>query len=442
MKTMWTTAKRLARKTPVERDRYIDFLRLFAIVVVVLGHWLMAVIVVRDGDVEVDHLLALAPGAQYLTWILQVMPVFFIVGGFANAMSWSSSQRVGRRYSEWLQSRTTRLLRPTTVFATVWAGATLLLMTMGVDPATLRMATQAVAVPLWFLAVYLGIVALAPLMIRLDRRYGWSVPLSLASAALVVDYLHHGIGVPVVGWSNFLFVWLAVHQIGILWQRGALPRGISGNLAVAAAGLVGLYLLTVIGPYPTSMVGVPGSAWTNNLPPTVALIVLAVVQTGVMLVLRRPVTAWLQRPSMWAVVVAGNGRIMTIYLWHMTAMITVAGFGLLAGGSGLAINPLTGTWWWSRLIWIAVLLVPLAGLTSLFGSFEANRVAHPATNTAVVVGVMVVIWGFARLALGGFVATDSATVGFLAPLAVLLGAWLLGITTLGRAHGGVGSTPS
>ena len=91
---------------------------------------------------------------------------------------------------------------------------------------------------------------------------------------------------------------------------------------------------------------------------------------------------------------------------------------------------------------LILLLVPLAGLTSLFGSFEANRVAHPATNTAVVVGVMVVIWGFARLALGGFVATDSATVGFLAPLAVLLGAWLLGITTLGRAHGGVGSTPS
>ncbi len=190
------------------------------------------------------------------------------------------------------------------------------------------------------------------------------------------------------------------------------------------------------------MVGVPGSAWTNNLPPTVALIVLAVVQTGLMLVLRRPVTAWLQRPSMWAVVVAGNGRIMTIYLWHMTAMITVAGLGLLAGGSGLAINPLTGTWWWSRLIWIAVLLVPLAGLTSLFGSFEANRVVHPATNTAVIVGVMVVIWGFARLALGGFVATDSATVGLFAPLAVLLGARLLGITTLGRAHGGVGSTPS
>jgi hypothetical protein len=55
---------------------------------------------------------------------------------------------------------------------------------------------------------------------------------------------------------------------------------------------------------------------------------------------------------------------------------------------------------------------------------------------------MVVIWGFARLALGGFVASGSANVGFFAPLAVLLGARLLGITALGRAHGGFGSTPS
>ena len=42
----------LAAATPASRNRVVDLLRAAAIVVVVLGHWLMAAVVVRDRELE------------------------------------------------------------------------------------------------------------------------------------------------------------------------------------------------------------------------------------------------------------------------------------------------------------------------------------------------------------------------------------------------------
>lgn len=427
MQTMWRRARRMADATPPERDRYIDFLRVLSIAVVVLGHWLMAAVMIRDGEVFVDHPLTAAPRIQYITWVLQVMPIFFIVGGYANEVSWASAHRKGNGYSVWLQDRTVRLLRPTMVFAAVWAVVTSVLVMFGTDVSLLRVATQVVAVPLWFLAVYVGVVVLAPVMLRLDDRFGWSVPAALVVAAALVDAASRGLGIPGIGWINFLFVWLGIHQLGVRWRRGAMPSRPTSGVLMATVGLTGLLILTTIGSYPVSMVGVPGMEWTNNLPPTVVLMVLAVFQMGIILAIRTPLTGWLEREVVWSAVVVGNGRIMTVYLWHMTAMVAVIGFGLWFDGVGFGIDPLSGAWWWSRLLWIVVLAVPLAGLSVIFGSFEEKRPAKPVAALGSVVGLLAVIWGFAQLALHGFVAAGSAGVAFAPALAVVMGSWTLGV---------------
>lgn len=432
MKTMWRQAKSMADETPESRDRYVDFLRLFSIAVVVLGHWLMAVVVMRDGEVVVDHLLAAAPRMQYATWVLQVMPVFFIVGGFANAISWAAARAKGHGYSTWLQGRTARLLRPTMVFAGIWAIVAFVLVGLGIDQQLLSIGTQVVAVPLWFLAVYVGVVALAPVMIELDRRFGWLVPAGLLVAAGIVDWMHHSLAFPVVGWSNFLFVWLGVHQLGVRWQQRTLPQRTRGAIALAIGGLAGLVSLTIFGPYPVSMVGVPGAEWTNNLPPTVGLMALAMFQLGMILSLREPVTRWLKHRSVWAAVILGNARIMTTYLWHMTAMVGVLGLGIWAGGFGFGIEPVSAAWWWSRLAWIALLIVPLTALIAGFGQFEQNRSSRPVSALPVLLGVLTVMWGFAALAIGGFVAAGPASVAVVPAIAVVVGSWLLGVRP-GRA---------
>ncbi|MEX0789892.1 MAG: acyltransferase family protein, partial [Actinomycetota bacterium] len=110
----------LAEKTPAGRDRYVDFLRAFSICVVVLGHWLIASVYLRDGEVGGVNALHVIPGIWVATWILQVMPLFFFVGGFANLVTLDSLSRKGGDYAGFISSRVDRLLRPTAVFLAVW----------------------------------------------------------------------------------------------------------------------------------------------------------------------------------------------------------------------------------------------------------------------------------------------------------------------------------
>ncbi|MFZ5872699.1 MAG: acyltransferase, partial [Actinomycetota bacterium] len=72
------------------RDRFVDALRVGSLVVVVLGHWLMADV---RPDGEVSNALVSVPALEPLTWVLQVMPLFFLVGGVAHTFALASLER-------------------------------------------------------------------------------------------------------------------------------------------------------------------------------------------------------------------------------------------------------------------------------------------------------------------------------------------------------------
>src|SRR5438270_5092604 len=112
----------VAAATPARRERYVDFLRVFSLAVVMFGHWLMAAIQWRDGHLVAGNVLEAAPATQWLTWIFQIMPVFFIVGGFSNTASWTAAKRDATPYGTWLCSRLARLVRPVLAFAVGWSG--------------------------------------------------------------------------------------------------------------------------------------------------------------------------------------------------------------------------------------------------------------------------------------------------------------------------------
>ena len=134
-----TTAAELARATPDSRDRYVDLLRVASLGAVILGHWLMAVVVAGpDGTVRATNALAILPWLQPLTWLLQVMPVFFLVGGFAHATALASHGRRGATYADFVRSRAGRLLRPTAVFVGVWLALALVIEVLGQDRGVLR----------------------------------------------------------------------------------------------------------------------------------------------------------------------------------------------------------------------------------------------------------------------------------------------------------------
>lgn len=76
-----------ADATPPDRNRAVDFYRAAAMTMVAVGHWLGMVAVFGDGELVAGNLLDFSPEYGWITWIGQVMPLFFFVGGFASATS-------------------------------------------------------------------------------------------------------------------------------------------------------------------------------------------------------------------------------------------------------------------------------------------------------------------------------------------------------------------
>jgi len=119
----------MATAPPLEdRDRFIDLLRVACIVAVVLGHWATTTVVWEPDRVLSVNALSVVPWTRAATWLIQVMPLVFFAGGFANSVS---RRRTGS-YLTYLDGRLGRLLVPTGAFLGVWLA--LGLATEALDP--------------------------------------------------------------------------------------------------------------------------------------------------------------------------------------------------------------------------------------------------------------------------------------------------------------------
>ncbi|MEO5877144.1 MAG: acyltransferase [Streptosporangiaceae bacterium] len=364
-------AQRVADATPHSRDRAVDALRAFAILGVVLGHWLVTALVSRgQGALAVVSPLRSLPLLTPVTWLLQTLAVFFLVGGYTVA-------NAGAPYLPWLRRRLGRLARPVPALLLAWVPLTLGLWAMGVTADSLRSILKLVLSPLWFLGVYAALTALAPVFGFLWHRLGlWSVALPLAVTALV-DVTRFALAEPAgpagpagLGWINLVAGWSVPFLLGVGWARGAFTTRRLPVL-MAVAGTAATLLLIRYASYPGSMVGVPGTPVSNLNPPTLAAVTFGIAQAGLALLLRGPLTRWLRRPRPWAAVALANLSAMTVFLWHQTAMLLVTvgalTFGLLPGLHTVPDDP---AWVAARLLWLPAFAAALTACWSLFHRYE------------------------------------------------------------------------
>jgi len=363
------TAGAMADATPEDRNRVVDLLRAASILVVVSGHWLMAGMRVEDGQLVRDDVLEMAAWLHPLTWVLQVMPVFFLVGGYANALSWRSARSRGETYGGWLRSRLRRLTLPVVPLLLFWAAFAPLASAVGLGDGFLRTTTAAALVPTWFLAAYVVVVALVPLTLAAWERLGWRSVLAALGAAGLTDLVSISADLPALGFLNYVFVWAGVHQLGYAWLDGAL-EGRARRLGLVVVGAAGLLALVTWGPYAVSMVGVTEHGVNNAYPTRVTLFLLGLLQAGVVLLLEPRLRALVSHRAAWVAVIAVNARIMTLYLWHFTAMGLVLAASLLLGGVGLHRETLSAGWWSSRPLWLLVLAVVTVAVAAVVGTFE------------------------------------------------------------------------
>jgi hypothetical protein len=368
---------------------------------VVVAHIATTTVIWEEGRIATENALSTITETHLATWLLQVMPLLFFAGGFANARSLAHQ---GGDYLAYLRTRLRRLLGPTLAFMAAWLFIGIVAEPLPLpEPNIIERAADLAALPFWFLGLYVVVVALAPAMWRLHRRLGWRVPMLLVAGAVVVDIIVHGAGLDTVGVANYAFVWLLPHQLGFLYADRKLERVAA---PFAGAGLIGLVVFVTLGNYPVSMVGVPGEDRWNTDPPSLALIALTLWLIGLAL-LARP---WIERGAARAARLLHrlNSMTLTLYLWHVSALALAAAVMLPLGFP----RPDVGSaWWWTiRPLWLLAILPFLALLVLAFRRFEIHPARPPGPDleyvrtrsTATAISVVSLALGILGFGVSGF----------------------------------------
>lgn len=365
-----------------ERDRFIDLVRAGALLVVVFGHWMATLPQVQDATtIGNEHLLHEWGAAAWLTWVLQVVPLFVLVSAAA-----TPTPQPGATLA-WWSARAQRLARPTVTYLVVLAALWSLWLVGSPLGDFVPLFSGSVTVHLWFIVMLLLVQLALPLVSELDRRSGLVVPVALVVVAVAVDlarWLTAGGGSPRtlgtvvatapagIGWANVVIVWLVPQQLGLAWRRGRLAGRATGA-GLVAGGLAWAAGCAALG-YPVAMVGSdPVTGASNVLPPTAALLGVVAIQAGIVLLVEDPVRQWLRGRRRWQAVQLVAALGMPLYLWHKLAeppALWVANRLGLAVDRGLPGDP---GFWGGRVLWLLVCTVLVVPIVAAVVWWERRR---------------------------------------------------------------------
>jgi len=395
-----------------QRDTAVDFVKAACLIVVVGLHAMMAGFTVGDEGLSITNALDGHPIFAWSTWAVQVMPLFFLLGGFSSLTQWRRLRGAGVTASDYVRMRITRLARPAVLlFALVGLTLAILALT-GLPGDVLREVGFRIGQPLWFLAVYIGCAGLVPWMAALHERAPRLTLGGLLLGVVAVDSVVAATGIELIGAFNLLFVWLLIQQLGFAYADGiigVLPRWALFVLAVAAFAMLA-FLTTIFG-YSTDM-------YENLNPPTVCILVLGVGQ----LMLFATLHPWLQslanRPRVARVGLWVNANSMTIYLWHVPVIVLVVVVMLVANLPFPA--PLSAEWWQTRPLFLVAIGVALFPVVMLVRQFDRSRADDHEVTMPPWLAALKVVLGIAGV-------TTILIVGFTPVAGAVIGVVLLGL---------------
>jgi hypothetical protein len=378
------TLSDMAAAAKPDRNRAVDFYRAVAMMAVALGHWAAIVIGLdASGEVFGGNALEYNSDLSWMSWIFQVMPLFFVVGGFSSAMSLDSHNTNGGRAQDWVVARLRRMTAPAVVLAGTWLAIIAAGFAIG-QGGLVAIGAVAAAIPLWFLSNYAIDTALAPYVLPAFRRSpklvmagGLGVYLALEALRFVeiggplgvITHLHH---------LNWVLGWLIFQVVGFAWRDGMLPTG--PKLAAAAAVLWGAAIAGVtVGPYPMAMVHFDGIVNSPTYPPSLALMAFGAAYSATALLFAPHISRWLANSSRaWNAVVGANGIAMSVYLWHMTAAVGASALFYVLGWLPTA-DVGTMAWWLQKAPLMAASTVILIGIVAKVSSTERKALLAPRT---------------------------------------------------------------
>ncbi len=367
------------------RDRSIDLVRAALLVVVVVLHSLMVGVSWGTDGPLLENATESQAWFTPVTWFAQIMPLFFLIGGFSSITHWRKVQSRDGSASDYVRTRLVRLLVPGLALVAIIGVGIIGMTVAGVSAEIIATAGYRISQPLWFLGVYVLCSALVPLAVMFHGKHPVVTLASLGAAALTVDAIRFSTGIEVIGYVNLLVVWLFIQQLGF-W----LADGLFGKLSrrflgfTALNSLLLLVLLTAAGPYSADML-------QNLNPPTVALVLLGVSQLCGFILLRGYLIRLAEFPPINKIVDALGSRSMTIYLWHMPVLIALASI-LLVSGADLP-TPTSEAWWATRPRWLLAVGVTMVPVAYYAGRIETVRLGFASGPTSARTAFLATILG-------------------------------------------------
>lgn len=310
------------------RDRVTDAVKALALALVMIGHGLAWT---RKPDGSITNTLEAAPQLFVLTWVLQILPLFFLLAGAG------LRGLINRQGAADYARRVERLVAP--VLPLLLITLILVLVATPFVDDDIRDAIGLLPVQLtWFIAVYLLVIAAAPALARVHAPLHM---LAWLAGIAVVDVLRFNVS-EAIGWLNLFLVWALFAIIGLRFAdvRKTNPTRL---FAVAIACVAGAIALIVLGPYSAAMIStdaVPGAS--NLAPPTTVLALIGVAQTCLLALSWPRLERLLQRDGLWVPIAVFASRSMQLYLFHMLFLAIGIGIAISVGG---APSPLGPIWW-------------------------------------------------------------------------------------------------
>lgn len=302
-------------QTPADRDRAIDVIRIVSLIGVVFGHTVMATSTIRDDVFIWSNLLTASTVFQALTWVFQIMPLFFFAGVAASVQSWQP----GASWGGWLLKRCTRLYRPVFYYLAFWT-VTLAVLRF-VLPVHVYEPIAGISIQLlWFLGAYVLVLAAVPLLARITTtaQLAGAVVGTYAFIALIDAVRINLDGYTSLGYLNTV-VWLIPGVFGVAYRRHLLSSAAALKIGVGML-VVNLGLL-YFGPYELSLVGIETQHLKNMTPPSLLLAGHAIMMCAFAIAAAPAINLWAQRPRVWWLAAIGNSGAMTLYLWHMPLLL-------------------------------------------------------------------------------------------------------------------------
>jgi hypothetical protein len=323
-------------RTPTEQAQsaYMNFLRIVSLSGIVLAESVLAF--AMRGTAEPAWLWP-------LTWVLQLVPLFFLAGGHANLLAWRAALDDGAGYGTYLVGRIGWLIRPVLAFVIAWLVIPLSLELLEAPEDAITAFGRLIVQPLWLLGLYLLVVALTPVMHGLHRRVPRVTPLVMAAGVVALDL----VGGAVAGHAGGVLVALLFGQLAFHYADGTLWRLPRWTLAGGAlAAFAGLVALTTLGG-PKLQLAEP-TGYAAFAPSLAGVLLLGLVQTCLVALPReaglRAVATSLPARGLAFVRAAP----MTVYLVYLCAMLLLEGLvgvarsaGVLSGGIDWLLHPRT-----------------------------------------------------------------------------------------------------